>query len=183
MRRRVRPLRREVPSVDRRPPEVRLATVLSERNPERRQRIFRQIRNDDHAEPATWIGAARTLHGAGTITRDVYWYFVTMFLDDVMDRMHDQDPELLRLSDEMRAIEASHGLDEDDSFFIDEGPADWREANASWERRAGEIVRGYLREHGFNDVADEMEHRREEFDACSSVGWREVWPESTSDWR
>jgi hypothetical protein len=178
MRRRMRPLRPPLRTVDRRPPEARLAAFLAERNPERARRIFSHIRDYVTVEPAVWIGAARTLYGAGTITREVYSHFVSIFLDGVMDRLHDQDPELVRLSDEMRAIEASHGLDELESFYIDEGPPEWREASAAWDRRARAVELEYLRAHGFGDLAADVENRRDDFDAKSDAGRRVVWPDS-----
>ena len=127
--------------------------------------------------PAPWIAAAASLHRSEQINTDVYWYFVMLFVEDRIGDLHDVDPELVRLSAEMVAIEAAHGLEEDDSFLVSEAPADWRALGAAWDRRAHAIQSEYLRAHGFDDVAALFESNFELMGQRADVGRLLVWPD------
>ena len=179
MRRHVRPLRSLRPNAattDERPPDLRLAAALGEPNPERSRRIFSRIRSSlDVEPPVRWLDAARTLHERGTIGRDIYWHLLTLFVEVVIQQSHDTDPELVRIREEMDAIERAHGLDEDESFFTDDAPPEWVQLDTEWSARARVLELEYLRAHGFDDVAEVMERDRDTFDARAEAGRRAAW--------
>ena len=99
-------------------------------------RVRREL--DDTAAPGPWIAAAHALAAKGIISEDGLRYFLEIFLECVTLRSTVSDPEMLRLSEEMRRVELAHGLGEDDYWLLDEAPAEWRALSDAWERRDDE---------------------------------------------
>jgi hypothetical protein len=91
------------------------------------------------------------------------------------------DPALRDIRDQMDAIERAHGLREDESWLIDDAPADWRSLKEAWDRRADEIVAEALRRFGHADVGDLLERNREEFDGRIAQGRIDLWGEDEDD--
>src|SRR4051812_12096867 len=124
MRRFRRMRRRPAATTDRRSPEERLEAMVREPNDDRRHRIFARIRDDLDArpEPGPWISAARTLSERLIISEDAFYYFTGMFVESIMYDASRNDAELVRLYDELEAIERANGLREGEAYLVDEAP-------------------------------------------------------------
>lgn len=181
--RRRRRIRYEAPTTDSRPPETRLGALIAEPDVERRRRIMRRIHDPllQGADPLPWIHAACALHDDGAISTDAMWYFARAFTEGVLAPATDTDEELLLLDATMKAIERQHGLREEETFYVDDAPEEWRETNVRWDRRADELTQTYLREHGFAAIADRWAQDPEAFDEATLRAERELWPEDEDD--
>ena len=177
MRRHSRPAKKTAPTADNRTPASRLSAFIAEPGPERKSRMFSRIRQDVDDTPGPWIQAARALHVSGDIDTDVYWYLATIFVEAIVYRLSAVDPDLVRISDEMVAIEAAHGLSEFESFLVSKGPREWRELSAAWDRRSLALKVAYLRAHDADDVARAMEVDHELVAQRAEAGRQQFWPE------
>jgi hypothetical protein len=63
------------------------------------------------------------------------------------------DPELLRLAAAMDEIERSHGLSEEESFTLRDGPAEWIALSHEWDRRLDVIWADEFRRVGEPELA------------------------------
>lgn len=171
--------RKPIPTSDARSADERLESLVREPNLDRAHRMFARILTDLDAspDPAKWIAAARTLSERLILSEDTFYYFVVKFTECLVMQASANDPELVRLSSEMQAIERAGGLAEDDSYTLDEAPPEWLALNDAWDERADYLVVEYLRTHGHADVASLMADDFEEFDARSSAGQDQLWGE------
>lgn len=122
-----------------------------------------------------WIAAARALAADGVITADAALFLVEAFLDAVTYASLESDPEMVRICEEMDRVKREHGLDEDEEWYVDEGPEEFERLNDEWERRDHENRIAALRALGHGDIADLLERDPEEFDRRTSIGHREFW--------
>ena len=139
--------------------------------------MFSRIRQDVDDTPGPWIQAARALHVSGDIDTDAYWYLATIFVEAIVYGLSAVDPDLVRISDEMQAIEAAHGLSEFESFLVSKGPPDWRELSAAWDRRSRSLQVTFLRAHDADDVARAMEVDHELVGQRAEARRQQFWPE------
>jgi len=162
---------------DRRPPLVRLESLIKEPGKARSRRILERIRVelDRTPEPGPWIAAARSLEAKGAISADAVYYFVELFLECITAQAAWNDPEMLRLYGEMDRVKREHGLGEDDDWLVHEAPAEWQALNAAWDRRDEEIRVATLRALGHHDIADVMEGNPEEFGLREASGHHDLW--------
>ena len=169
--------RRPAPTTDKRPPEVRLEAMVREPNVERGRRMLKRIRDDLGAnpDPAPWLNAARTIWERLLISEDSWLYLVELFTECLEEHGFRHDPELVRISSEMEAIERAHGLGEDQYWRLHEAPADWKELETAGNVRADDIVNAYLRDSGHADVADLREKHRDELDGRITKGRTDLW--------
>lgn len=174
---RPRSLRRPPATADSRSPLERLESFLAEPGDERRHRIFHRIRKDldDAPVPGPWIEAARTLRDRGQLSDDAVIYLAEIFTECLLFEAAVNDPELVRIRDAMDDIEADHGLDEDEDWYVDEAPPDWQALSAEWDRRADAIVTAKLRELGFRDLADVRARDMDEWAARADQGYQDLW--------
>jgi hypothetical protein len=145
--------------------------------------MFARIREglDADPKPGPWIAAARTLSERLIISDDTLYYLVEMFTECLVYAGSQSDPELVRISDEIEAIERAHGLNGDEYWRLDEGPPEWQRLNENWDHRADEIVGACLRELGHADIADLREKNRSEFEGRSAKGRTDLWGEVDED--
>ncbi len=164
---------------DKRPPLIRLATLVAEPAAARSGRILWRIREelDRNPDPGPWIAAARALAAEGTISDDAVFYFVEIFLECVTAHAAVNDPEMVRLGEEMIGIERAHGLDEDEAWLVSEAPAEWHALNAAWDRRDYEIRVAMLRALGHDDIANVLEQDPREFELREAAGHQDLWGE------
>ena len=169
--------RRPVPTTDKRPPEVRLEAMVREPNRERAHRMMKRILEDLEANPqaAPWLAGARALWERLVIGEDSWYYLADRVTECLLYTQSDQDARLVHIRDEMEAIQAAHGLGEDEGWLVHEGPEEWQALNRAWEERADDIVNDYLRESGHADVAELREQNREEFEGRSATGRIELF--------
>jgi hypothetical protein len=168
---------------DKRPPLVRLESLVAEPAVARSRRILMRIRMELNGAPYPdpWISAARSLAERGQISADTVIYFVEIFLECVTRQASGCDPEMLRLYDEMHRVERAHGLGEDESWLTREAPAEWLELNEAWDRRNDAIRVATLRDLGHGDIADLLERQPAEFNDRGSAGHHDLWGEIDDD--
>src|SRR4051794_26150659 len=96
-------IKRPSRTTDQRPPETRLEARLREPDRARKERILARIRTDlyENPNPAPWLDAARVLWERLIISEDTLYYFVEIFTESLVNRGSSQDPELVRLYEEM----------------------------------------------------------------------------------
>jgi len=179
-----RRIRRPPPTTDQRPPEVRLEAMVREPHRDRKERIIARIRTDldDDPNPAPWLDSARTLWDRLIISEDTLQYLAEVFTECLVYRGSAEDPELVRLEEEMTAIERAHGLREDEYWHEEDAPADWVALEAEWNRRADEIVNSYLREAGHAALAEGRQKGRAELERRLEKGRTDLWGPDDEDY-
>lgn len=77
---------------------------------------------------------------------------ITLAEEITFDR--DNDAELVRISNEMRAIEEREGLEDGEFWMLGEGPDDFILLDEEYERRMHEIQADVFRQYGEDEMAD-----------------------------
>lgn len=77
----------------------------------------------------------QVMRDTGGLEEGEAWYLFYWITEQMSFRWAATDPELARLTAAIDAIERSHGLSEDESFYVDDAPADWTALSHEWERR------------------------------------------------
>ncbi len=170
--------RRALPrSDDKRPPLERLRTLVLEPGKERKARMMTRARNelDQTREPGPWIAAARTLHSEGVISENALYYLVEILLECITLHSMDHDPEMLRLAAGIDELKRAHGLRDDEEWYVDEGPPEWRALNDEWNERDRELRVQTLRSLGHDDLAVVLAGAPERFHDRESDGYFDVW--------
>ena len=157
--------------------------MVREPSVDRAERMLLRIREDLDANPEAgpWLEAARTLYERLLISEDTWYYLAELLTECLVFAGSSADPELVRIHEQISAIERAHGLDEDESFDIDDAPAEWTSLNAEWDHRADEIVNTYLRENGHADVAALRAADPNGFEGRLSKGRTDLWGEDDDD--
>lgn len=170
-------------TTDKRTPDERLEALVREPNAERAQRMLARILDDLdlQPEPGPWLSAARTLSERLIISEDTFYYFAEKLAECLTFSASRTDPELMRLVEEMTAIERAHGLRKDQLWPTDEAPEEWRALDEAWGRRADAIVEQAWRDRGHADLADLHAQNRKEFDRRSDKGEIDLWGEEDDD--
>ena len=107
---------------------------------------FDEVRDTGDAAP--WIAAVVAARDAGTLPRDIAWFFIYKFGECAMIRVVETDPALKALSARIEAIERAGGLGEDDHWHLWEGPPEWLEANREWDALVAARLAELLRDAG-----------------------------------
>jgi len=139
------------------------------------QRIRRDLEVEVNARP--WLDAARSLYEKRAIDLDELCYFAELFTECLLGDP-EGDAELRRIGREMQAVERAHGLEEDEAWYIDEAPTDWRALNDEWESRARAAVAAAFRDAGLTELADMHMSSSDEYEERSSAGQDKVFGES-----
>lgn len=85
------------------------------------------------------LRVVQTMRDAGVLKEHEAWHLFYWITEGMSFHWSATDPELERLTGEIDAIERSHALSEDESFFVDDAPADWTALSKEWERRLDAI--------------------------------------------
>lgn len=175
--------RRPQPTTDRRSPEARLEAMVAEKNVERRLRTFDRIRDDLDAKQnvAEWIAAVATLRDRLIVGEAETCHLAFALAESGVFDAAQKDAELVRIADEIRTIEQSHGLRDDESFHEDDAPQEWLELNAAWGARADQIIAQLFRDGGVADLATMYADRRAQFDERAEEGDKRLWGELDED--
>lgn len=162
---------------DKRPPLVRLESLVRESDEDRsRRRLGRLLEElDETREPGPWIAAARALAAQGLITDDAVYYFVEIFLECITAHAAANDHEMLRLYSEIDRVKLAYGLREDEDWLVSDAPPEWQALNAAWDRRDDEIRVATLRALGHDDIADVLEHSPDDFRLREASGHVDLW--------
>jgi hypothetical protein len=156
--------------------------MVREKNEDRRWRMFARIREDLDAtqDVGPWLGGLATLRDRLLVSDDETYFLAETFAEAAVFGMQ-RDPELDRIADAMKAIEAANGLRDDESYLVDEGPEDWRELNGAWDQRADEIMTESMRKAGLGDVATVFVENRAKFDERAAEGRHRILPPADDD--
>jgi hypothetical protein len=129
-------------------------------------------------KPDRWVSAIVQLRDAQAISTDESVFFLDLFLDNLVGEANETDPQLLDVANQLRSLEASHGVGEDEPWPFDP-PPEFSELNERWQRRADQIVVDYLRSQAANEAADLLERSRDDYEASETRGRAEFdrrWP-------
>lgn len=83
--------------------------------------------------PDQWVRAVQSARDAGAIAPEIAYFLIWKFVESAMLRVTASDSELLTLQERMEAAERAEGLEENESFYVGEGPPEWEEARIEWE--------------------------------------------------
>ena len=130
------------------------------------------------AEAQVWLKAADSAEAAGAFKPPYCFLLRTM----AVERVHDRrwlaglySPELGDISARINAIRKREGLDEDEDWFIGQGPEDWEELNEQYSQVLDAKFEKTLREYGLVDMANLYRQDREAYDARREEGRRLVF--------
>lgn len=123
------------------------------------------------------VAAAQLLRDSGVIDAEAAFFLIGMFAEEGVAAMLDDDPELASLSKRMQEIEASHGLGEDDFWFIPEAPMDWQLVEREWKLRFDRLQASLLRECGEAEMARMLELRPVDYQDRVAMGRGQFFPE------
>lgn len=84
-------------------------------------------------DPDPWVREVQRARDAGLLSEEIAWFLIYQFVQAAMLTISTTDPELKALGDRIAEIERAHGLGEDESFFVGEGPPEWEEATRAWD--------------------------------------------------
>ena len=182
MRRFRRQRRRPAPTTDRRSPEQRLEAMISEKNEDRRWRMFSRIHYDldSTQDIGPWMNGLSTLRDRLLISEDETYYLAATLAESALYGAQ-RDPDLDRMSDELKAIEAANGLSEDEGYDVDDAPDDWRALNTAWEARADEVMADWMRKAGMGDIATAFLEEPAKFEDRASAGRQRLFPDPIED--
>lgn len=142
-------------------------------------RIRQQLLGDPDAAP--WLAAAHSLRERGVIGDDVLRYLAGIFVECIAAHASDTDPALCAIREEMVAMELAAGLGADESWTRDEAPAAWRDLDERWNSRSDAVSAEYLRSHGHEALADEMERAPQAYADAAAAGRMALWGSGGTD--
>lgn len=108
------------------------------------RQAFYLVRKSGNPDP--WVREVQRSRDAGELPAPIAGFLIYKFADEAMLRMVNTDPELVELSARVKAVERAAGLDEDEYFYVGQGPPEWTAATAAWDavfdaRFAGMLMR------------------------------------------
>ncbi len=103
---------------------------------------------------------------------DLLFHAIAHVLDGIANDEFVYSPPaaLTELSDQMAEVERAHGLEDDEFWPIGEGPPEYLELSAQYERLSAHLQAEVMRRHGEAEMAYLYEHDRREFDAWYERG-------------
>jgi hypothetical protein len=116
------------------------------------------------------LAVYQAIRDSGVLPADAGFYLVAWEIDTITD--HRAETALSHLDDRLRAIEAAHGLEEDEFWEPGEAPAEYRDALERYDQAWDELFAAQLEEHGESEIAALFQTDPEEFDRRSEVGRR-----------
>jgi hypothetical protein len=123
---------------------------------------FEIVYESGDADP--WIREVQQARDAGLLGEEIAWFLIYKFVDEAMFLVVETDPELRALGARIDEIERAHGLDDDESFFVGQGPPEWEEATQAWtavnQRQFAEFFRRFGEEEMAIQHADAGEDPR-----------------------
>lgn len=164
---------------DLRPPVERLTELLAERDQKERELILSDIMHDAEKDGTVdaWVKAVRALESEKVMSADLASFLVIRFVERTMVQQTQTDGELRRLGDAMEAVERAHGLSEDDAWYVNEGPDEWRALNAEWDVRHDAVIVETLRRVGETALAEAAARDYDDYEMLTEAGRREFFGE------
>jgi hypothetical protein len=130
------------------------------------------------------LALAKLMFEAGKFSEAEYLFYSL----SQVERVHDRrwlagvyDVELQPISSAMCEIEQSHGLEEDESFFLDTAPSDWLELNRDYEAALGAKLEDMLAEFDLPDLLHLRREDKERFDRLRETGRLAFFKESGAE--
>lgn len=113
---------------------------------------------EESGDPDPWIREVQRARDGGMLGEGFAWFLIYQFVQASMFSVVNTDPDLSVLGARIEEIERAHGLGEDESFLVGEGPPDWEQATRAWDvvydRRFAEIFRRVGEEEMAEQQAD-----------------------------
>ena len=83
----------------------------------------------------SWIRVVQRIRNAGEISGAAAYFMMFKFAEQLPTKAMETDPELRDISARIRAIERAHGLGDDESWYVDEGPPEWQDLQQQWSAK------------------------------------------------
>ena len=130
------------------------------------------------AETRVWLDTVDSAEAAGELEPPYRFLLRASAVECVHNRRREDglyDAELGDISARIDAIRKREGLDEDEDWFIGQGPEDWKELNEQYSQVLNAKFEETLREYGLVDMANLYRQDRKAYDACREEGRRLVF--------
>ena len=103
--------------------------------------------------PDSWIIEVARGRDRGAISTAVAHHLIRVFAESAMMQLANADPVLVELEAQIDRIEREHGFEEDETWPVNEGPAEWRALNDAWAAVEKQVVMGIFLRNGEREVA------------------------------
>ncbi|HXQ77672.1 MAG TPA: hypothetical protein VN797_05670 [Gemmatimonadaceae bacterium] len=105
-------------------------------------------------QPNRWIFEVKRARDRGAIPPALGRWLIFKLAESATIALTITHPVLSELRDRIEDIERAHGLGEDDSWHVDDGPAEWRALNREWEAVFDELLIDILLRNGEVEIAE-----------------------------
>lgn len=144
-----------------------------------RERVFWLLGQLERAEESEKDGllieALQCIRNAGAMPFEQFVCSFFRIIEGMSLDADGYDPELIAINAKLDTIKKREGLTEDESWYADEGPEDWKELNRQWERRSDEIEVELMRSFGEGELADLYLNNQAEFMRLHEAGRRVIF--------
>ena len=130
------------------------------------------------AETRVWLDTVDSAEAAGELEPPYRFLLRASAVECVHNRRREEglyDAELGDISARIDAIRKREGLDEDEDWFIGQGPEDWKELNEQYSQVLNAKFEETLCEYGLVDMANLYRQDRKAYDARREEGRRLVF--------
>jgi hypothetical protein len=153
--------------------DAKLATVL-ESLPEPPSWFPRLQSLDGRSSDEERLEVYQAIRDSGIIPENAGFYLVSLPVDEISERH--AEIALVDLETRLRAIEAAHGLGEDESWETGEAPDEYDDILEQYEQASDEIFAGLLLAHGEEEIAELFRTDRAEYDRRHDEGRQFFFP-------
>ena len=118
---------------------------------------------------------------AGVFSRADRFFLLGSLSDAVVPSRASEDPRFHEVEQEMELVRCTHGLTEDDDWYLDEAPPEYRELNDEWCEIADREMARWFESLGEWEMARLLVRDRSAFEARWGEGRRELFGEDDED--
>lgn len=117
------------------------------------------------------VRAGQAMRNAGVLDASESHYLISSIIEQIAeDRVWETSPALKAISAKMREVEIKHGLTDGQYWPKGEGPPEYENLNAEYDRVIDEILAATFEEHGEIALATMHRHHRQQFDQLREEG-------------
>lgn len=122
---------------------------------ERGKRLVRQALStvEITGKPDGWIREVQRARDVGAISAAIARFLIFKFAESTITALIDSHPRLAAISKQVERIEREHGLEEDEYWYVHEGPPEWQALNQEFDRVVDEIMAETFRRNGELELA------------------------------